>query len=73
MKKLRKSLGKQDKEHFQRTKQSKPFYRLDHIVRERYPTFTDALRDLDDALTMCFLYSTLAKASRLPHGMIMIR
>lgn len=35
-----------------------PTLKLDHIVKERYPTFVDALRDLDDCLTLCFLFST---------------
>jgi pescadillo len=39
--------------------EQKPTYSLAHIVRERYPTFIDSLRDLDDALCLIILFSTL--------------
>ncbi|EKX40267.1 pescadillo like protein [Guillardia theta CCMP2712] len=37
----------------------KPFYLLDRLVKERFPTFTDAVRDMDDALSMATLFSNL--------------
>ncbi|XP_031844573.1 pescadillo homolog [Nomia melanderi] len=43
-----------------------PTLKLDHIVKERYPTFIDALRDLDDCLTLCFLFSTFPSLSHIP-------
>ena len=39
---------------------SKPAYRLDATIKERYPTFLDALRDSDDAMTMISLYAALS-------------
>lgn len=39
---------------------------LDHIVKERYPTFNDALKDLDDCLTLCFLFSTFPSLKHVP-------
>lgn len=43
-----------------------PEINIDHIVKERYPTFVDALRDLDDCLTLCFLFSTFPSLQRVP-------
>lgn len=43
-----------------------PTIKLDHIVKERYPTFVDALRDLDDCLTLCFLFSTFPSMAHIP-------
>ncbi|XP_059482472.1 pescadillo homolog [Neocloeon triangulifer] len=38
--------------------ESRPHLKVDHIVKERYPTFIDAVRDMDDCLTLCFMFST---------------
>jgi AAA+ ATPase superfamily predicted ATPase len=40
-------------------KNLKPKLTLDHLVKERYPTFVDALRDIDDPLCMVHLYAML--------------
>eukprot|EP00759_Apiculatamorpha_spiralis_P012668 PhF_6_TR19621/c0_g1_i1/m.28630/K14843/PES1, NOP7; pescadillo len=59
-KKLRslRGIGKlQDAEELDKLK--RPQYRLDKTIRERYPTFNDALRDLSDALSCVFLYSII--------------
>ncbi|KAI0144487.1 Pescadillo N-terminus-domain-containing protein [Xylariaceae sp. FL1272] len=51
-------------------KTGKPRYTLDHVIRERYPTFIDALRDLDDCLSMLFLFANLPSSSAVPAKMI---
>lgn len=43
---------------------------MDHVIRERYPTFIDALRDLDDCLSMLFLFANLPSTDSVPAKMI---
>ncbi|XP_068937980.1 pescadillo homolog isoform X2 [Petaurus breviceps papuanus] len=64
VRKLRKAYGKSEWSTVERLKDNKPIYKLDHIIKERYPTFIDALRDLDDALSMCFLFSTFPRTGK---------
>ncbi|XP_022109503.1 pescadillo homolog [Acanthaster planci] len=49
---------------------NKPVYNLDHVVKERYPTFVDALRDLDDPLTMCATFAAMKKNAKLESRLI---
>ncbi|XP_032435232.1 pescadillo [Xiphophorus hellerii] len=64
VRKLRRAYGKTEWSAVERLKENKPAYKLDHIVKERYPTFIDALRDIDDALCMGFLFSTFARTGK---------
>jgi len=70
LKKLKKATDKGNDGAAERLKSNKPKYTLDHIVKERYPTFIDAIRDLEDCLCLCFLYSTFPKNSKTPIEMI---
>lgn len=77
-KKISKALGRGDVSDAKRLernaarpeKTGKPRYTLDHVIRERYPTFIDALRDLDDCLSMLFLFANLPSTSTVPAKMI---
>ncbi|MCO5611119.1 hypothetical protein L7F22_065369 [Adiantum nelumboides] len=57
-KKIKKARGKKNLSLAARLEANKPSYSLDHLVKERYPSFIDALRDLDDPLTMLHLFAT---------------
>ena len=59
MKRFRKKVGKGDTGTAAKIWDEKPILSLDHLVRERYPQFGDAIRDLDDALCLIYLFAQL--------------
>jgi pescadillo protein len=65
-KKIGRALGRGEVGDAARLEKSTPRMRLDHIIKERYPTFVDALRDLDDALSMLFLFASLPSTTHIP-------
>jgi pescadillo protein len=71
-KKIARSLGRNEVQDAVRLeKHAMPKIKLDHIVRERYPTFVDALRDLDDALSLLFLFGSLPSTTAVPPKVIL--
>lgn len=70
-KKIARSLGRNEVQDAVRLeRQAMPKIKLDHIVKERYPTFVDALRDLDDALSLLFLFANLPSTTTVPPKVI---
>ena len=55
--KHKKLLVKGEKSQAEMLEARRPRMEFQHIIKERYPSFTDSLRDLDDALCLIFLYA----------------
>lgn len=72
VKKLKRAVGKGDKGKAGRLRDNKPNYKLDHIVKERYPTFIDAVRDLDDCMSMCCLFATFPRTKKTRYDNIQL-
>ncbi|TFK94303.1 hypothetical protein K466DRAFT_536172 [Polyporus arcularius HHB13444] len=69
-KRLSRALGRGEWSSAKSLEENKPVYRLDHIIKERYPTFVDAVRDIDDALCMIFLFASLPSDSKVSPTLI---
>jgi pescadillo protein len=65
LKKYKKLLGKKEnklaEDHLKKT----PKYTLSHVIKERYPSFVDALRDADDALCLIALFANFPQHQTL--------
>ena len=66
LKKIRKASGRHERKRAETLEGRKPVYKLDHLIRERYPSFTDALQDLDDALCLIMLFASLSPSKYVP-------
>ena len=66
-KKLQRALGRGEVSDAARLESNRPKYSLDHVIKERYPTFLDALRDLDDPLNMLFLFANMPATDKVSH------
>ncbi|KAH3663412.1 hypothetical protein WICMUC_005938 [Wickerhamomyces mucosus] len=64
-KKLNRALGRGELSSAQKLESNRPKYKLDHVIKERYPTFLDGLRDIDDALNMLFLFSIMPATDKV--------
>ena len=62
--KLKRAKAKQNYVALDRLRDNTPQYELSHLVLERYPSFQDALRDLDDPMCMCALFAVLPTVNR---------
>ncbi|OBZ79745.1 Pescadillo [Grifola frondosa] len=69
-KKLARALGRGEWSSAKSLEENKPVYRLDHIIKERYPTFVDAVRDIDDGLCMIFLFASLPSNDKIAPSLV---
>ncbi|KAI6044968.1 Pescadillo N-terminus-domain-containing protein [Pisolithus marmoratus] len=69
-KKISRALGRGEWSTAKHLEEQKPSYKLDHIIKERYPTFVDAVRDIDDALCMIFLFASLPANDRVSAALV---
>jgi len=58
MKKIKRATVRREKDIAEHLEKNMPSYSLNHIIKQRYPSFVDALRDLDDALALLSLFAS---------------
>ena len=67
---VRRAAGRNEMDEAQRKNSLLPQYSLHHLVKDRYPRFVDALSDLDDALTLTYLFASLPAHSNVNSSVI---
>uniref|UniRef100_A0A0K0FUE2 Pescadillo homolog n=1 Tax=Strongyloides venezuelensis TaxID=75913 RepID=A0A0K0FUE2_STRVS len=70
VKKVAKVKGRNEKEKLERLVEAEPEFNVEHLVKERYPTFDMAVRDLDDCLSVVFAFATLPKDVKIGEKII---
>ncbi|PVH17917.1 uncharacterized protein CXQ87_000818 [Candidozyma duobushaemuli] len=69
-KKLSRALTRNEIADAEKLEEHRPKYTLNHLVKERYPSFVDALRDLDDPLNMLFLFANMPATKGVSHRVV---
>lgn len=69
-KKLLRALVRNEIGDAEKLEELRPKYTLNHLVKERYPSFVDALRDLDDPLNMLFLFANMPSTKGVSHRVV---
>ena len=72
-KKVAKKFGRRETELGDALLERMPQYNLDHLVKERYPSFEACLRDIDDCISTIHLYASLQtdKVLNVPNEVIL--
>uniref|UniRef100_A0A914DNS5 Pescadillo homolog n=1 Tax=Acrobeloides nanus TaxID=290746 RepID=A0A914DNS5_9BILA len=70
LRRLTRAKAKGQKDHAERLLENKPQFRLDLLVKERYPTFASALRDMDDALCLLFAFAALPRTKAVKGNVV---
>ncbi len=70
LRRVKKATAKHEATTLERLKLNEPKPKIDHIIRDRYPSFVDAIRDLDDALCMVFLFAQMPQENKVKNELV---